>query len=52
MPHPATPTNPGLALVSAIPEICLPGEGMVVWVVLRTPKRQQCGRVRGTHHIP
>ena len=29
MPHPRHPTEPGLALVSAIPEICLPGEGML-----------------------
>ncbi len=28
MPHPATPTEPGLALVPAIPEVCPPGEGM------------------------
>ena len=29
MPHPVTLTAPGLALVSAIPEICPPGEGML-----------------------
>ena len=36
MPHPALhPPNPGFELVSAIPEICPPGEGMVVWTALR-----------------
>lgn len=35
MPHPATPTEPSLALVSAIPETCPPAEGMLCSTLTR-----------------
>lgn len=35
MPHPATPTEPDLALVSAIPEACRPARACFVGTVLR-----------------
>ncbi len=36
MPHTQPPRlRLGFALVSAIPEICPPGEGHVVWAALR-----------------
>jgi hypothetical protein len=35
MPHLSTPGPVSPALVAAIPEVCLPGEGMSLWIVLR-----------------
>jgi len=45
MPHPTTPTEPDLALVSAIPEACPPGEGIVRWAALCLLMRRS---VKGT----
>ena len=47
MPHPATPPNQGLALVSAIPEACPPGEGILRWAALCLLMRRS---VKGTEY--
>ena len=35
MPRPVLPAQPRAALWPVIPEVCPPGEGMLIWIGLR-----------------